>query len=95
MQFLKTLFWVLIAVGVALFAKANWNPVPLKLWNDIEADIKIPVLLAMVFLLGFLPTWLIMRTRIWSLKRRFEAIERQRATAPAAAPAVEESEPAL
>lgn len=94
MQFLKTLFWVLVAVGVALFARANWNPVTLKLWSDIQADIKIPVLLAIVFLLGFLPTWLVMRARIWSLKRRFEALERHRATTPAPPPIIEESHPA-
>ena len=59
MQFLKTLFWVLIAVIVALFASRNWADVTLNLWGDIQADIKLPLLLLIVFLLGFLPTWLI------------------------------------
>ena len=45
MHFLKTLFWVLVAVLVALFAGRNWAPVTLNLWGDIQADIKIPVLL--------------------------------------------------
>ena len=66
MQFLKTLFWVLVAVIVALFASRNWGDVTLNLWGDIQADIKIPILLLIVFLLGFLPTWLILRARIWS-----------------------------
>ena len=78
MQFLKTLFWVLIAVVVALFASRNWSDVTLNLWGDIQADIKLPVLLLIVFLLGFLPTWLIMRARIWSHRRRIEAMERNR-----------------
>ena len=26
MQFLKTVFWVLVAVVVVLFASANWTP---------------------------------------------------------------------
>lgn len=95
MQFLKTLFWVLIAVVVSLFAFRNWNDVTLNLWGDIQADIKIPLLLLVVFLLGLLPTWLIMRTRLWSLKRRHEALERQRATAPAPPPPIEESEPVI
>jgi lipopolysaccharide assembly protein A len=95
MQFLKTLFWVLIAVVVSLFAFRNWNDVTLNLWGDIQADIKIPLLLLVVFLLGLLPTWLIMRARLWSLKRRHEAFGRQRATAAAPPPPVEEGEPAI
>ena len=77
MQFLKTLFWVLIAVIVVLFGTRNWTDVTLNLWGDIQADIKIPILLLIVFLIGFLPTWLIMRARIWSGRRRMEAVERQ------------------
>ena len=64
MQFLKTVFWVLIAVIVALFSFRNWFDVTVNLWGDIQADIKLPALLLVVFLFGFLPTWLIMRARI-------------------------------
>ena len=93
MHFLRTLFWVLVAVVVALFAKANWAPVTVKLWGDIVADIQLPLLLLVGFLLGWLPTWIIMRTRMWSLNRRIEALELNRGTA-ADAPRVEEREPA-
>ena len=93
MQFLKTLFWVLIAVVVVLFASRNWSDVTLSLWSDIQADIKLPVLLGITFLIGFLPTWLILRARIWSHRRRIEAMERNRLAAlPQEAPA-EEAEP--
>ena len=85
MQFLKTVFWVLVAVLVALFSFRNWAPVTLNLWDDIQADIKIPILLLIAFLLGFLPTWLLMRTRIWSYRRRLEAHERSRASMVSAA----------
>lgn len=81
MQFLKTLLWVLLAVVVALFASRNWVPVTLALWGDIQADIKLPALLFLVFLAGFLPTWLTMRARQWALTRRIEAMERNRVTA--------------
>jgi uncharacterized integral membrane protein len=92
MQFLKTLFWVLIAVVVVLFATRNWSDVTLSLWGDIQADIKIPILLLIVLLLGWLPTWLIMRTKLWSARRRIEAFERTRASSlPADQP--EEREP--
>jgi uncharacterized integral membrane protein len=93
MQFLKTLFWVLLAVVLALFASRNWSDVTLNLWGDIQADTKIPILLLLFFLLGFLPTWLIMRARIWSMRRRLEAFDRQNAPATQAEAAVEE-EPA-
>ena len=79
MHFLKTLFWVLVAVLLALFSFRNWAPVTLNLWGDIQADIKIPILVLIAFLLGFLPTWLLMRTRVWSYRRRLEALERSRA----------------
>jgi uncharacterized integral membrane protein len=81
MQFLKTLFWVLFAVLVVLFGSRNWSDVTLNLWGDIQADIKIPLLLLITFLLGFLPTWLIMRARIWTMRRRLEAADRQRVSA--------------
>jgi lipopolysaccharide assembly protein A len=94
MRFLSTLFWVLVAVVVALFASRNWNEVTLSLWGDIQADIKIPVLLLCVFLLGFLPTWLTMRARGWSHQRRLDALERQRvSTMPQ--PTVEDGEPVI
>jgi putative membrane protein len=95
MQFLKTLFWVLIAVVVALFASRNWSDVTLRLWSDIEADIKLPVLLLIVFLLGFLPIWLVMRARLWTLRRRLEAMERNRVTAPTSNDGLNDGEPVI
>ena len=76
MQFLKTLFWVLLAVVLVLFGTRNWADVTLNLWGDIQADIKIPLLLLIAFLLGLLPTWLVMRARMWSMNRRIDALER-------------------
>jgi putative membrane protein len=82
MRFLSTLFWVLLAVILVLFGTRNWTDVTLNLWGDIQADVKVPILLLIVFLLGFLPTWLIMRARIWSWRRRVDALDRQRAVPP-------------
>ena len=81
MQFLKTVFWAILAAVVALFCWVNGGPVTINLWNNLQADIRLPVLLLIVFLIGFLPTWLIMRARIWTLRRRIEAMERNRLTA--------------
>jgi len=96
MQFLKTLFWVLIAVVVTMFCWVNNVVVPLKLWGDLEADVKLPVLLIVSFTLGWLPTWLLMRTRVWSHRRRMDAMERNRqASMPADAPPADEGEPVI
>lgn len=90
MHFLKTLFWVLVAVIVVLFASRNWAPVTLNLWGDIQADVKLPLLLAFVFLIGFLPTWLILRARIWSLKRRVGVLDRSLSSTETAEPGDDE-----
>jgi lipopolysaccharide assembly protein A len=95
MHFLKTLFWVLIAVVLVLFGTRNWSDVTLNLWGDIQADIKIPLLVFVAFLLGLLPTWLVMRARIWSLKRRQEALERQRSTVAPSASVIDGGEPVI
>ena len=52
MQFLKTLFWVIIAVFVAILASRNWHDVTLNLWGDIQADIKVPVLIFLIVAAG-------------------------------------------
>ncbi len=48
---------------------------------------KLPVLILGAFLLGFLPTFLLYRTRMWTMKRRLEAVERQLSASLPAAPA--------
>ena len=80
MQFLKTLFWVALAVILVLFGSVNWTTVTLKLWGGLEADIKLPVLVLFAFLAGFLPMLILHRARLWTLRRRIEAYERQAAT---------------
>lgn len=86
MQFLRTLFWVALAVMLVLFATVNWRPVTLTLWGGLEADVKLPILVLAAFLLGFLPMLALHRARMWSLKRRIEGFERQAAMLAAPPP---------
>ena len=95
MQFLKTLFWVLVAVLVVLFGTRNWADVTLNLWGDIQADIKIPLLLLIVFLIGFVPAWLVMRARLWSMQRRVDVLGRQAVPAAPAATGAQDGEPVI
>ena len=95
MHFLKTLFWVLLAVILVLFATRNWGDVTLNLWGDIVARIKIPLLVLIAFLLGLVPTWLVMRARLWTVRRRLDAADRQ-ATQPVQSPIlVNDGEPVI
>ena len=94
MNFLRTLFWVVVAVFLAIFANRNWNDVTLSLWGDIQADVKLPFLLLLTFLVGFLPPYLLMRSRVWSLKRKLALAERPAAPVPPS-PTAEDSDEAL
>lgn len=75
MQFLKTLFWVVLAAGLVLFARENWVPVTINLWSGLQADVKLPVLVGAAFLLGFVPIYLLYRGRLWTLRRQFTSVE--------------------
>jgi hypothetical protein len=74
-QFLKFLFWVLIAFVAALFTYANWEPVPIHLWSGLEALVNLPLLLLVTFLLGFLPTHGYHSMMRWRLRQRLAAAE--------------------
>jgi lipopolysaccharide assembly protein A len=76
MNFLRTLLWVVVAVSLAIFATRNWNDVTINLWGNLQADVKLPVLLLLTFLVGFLPTFLILRGRLWALRRKLLLAER-------------------
>ena len=93
MQFLKTLFWVVLGIVVVLFSVENWSPVTIELWGGLAADVKKPILVLLAFLLGFLPTLLVYRARLWSLRRRLETSERNAVMAQMAASAAEPATP--
>lgn len=89
MQFLKTLFWVLVAVAAMLFAFNNWTDTEIALWNNMVWATKLPVPLFFAFLLGLVPTLLLHRTTRWSLKRKISTMERALAEVASPSPAAE------
>jgi uncharacterized membrane protein YciS (DUF1049 family) len=95
MQFLKILLWVFIAVFLTVLAGRNWHDVTFNLWGDIQADIKLPILLGIIFLIGFLPPYFLLRARRWQQRRREEALERQRAVESPHAESAAEPEPQI
>ncbi|ATI79152.1 lipopolysaccharide assembly protein LapA domain-containing protein [Sphingobium yanoikuyae] len=85
MQFLRTAFWVVIAVALAFFCMANYVPVTVRLWGDMVMETKLPVLLIGAFLLGAMPFWIMARATRWRMKRRLESTERALVAATASA----------
>jgi uncharacterized integral membrane protein len=77
MQFLKTLFWVVLAAIGTIFAYRNWSPVSVNLWGGIVADIKLPLLMLASFLLGFIPLFTLHRVTRWRMRRRLETARRE------------------
>jgi uncharacterized integral membrane protein len=84
MGFLRTLFWIAITVVVVVFSFHNWTSVTLDLFGGLEADAKLPVLLFVAFLLGFLPLYIYHRVQRWRYQRRM--IEHSRIAAAPLAP---------
>ena len=76
MQFLKTLFWVVLAIIAVVFAMNNWTSVTVMLWGGLRLEAKLPVLVFGAFLLGFLPTFAWHRAARWRLRRRLDSQER-------------------
>lgn len=76
MQVLKTILWALLLVVLVAFSVANWEPlVTVQIWEGLVVDTKIPALVIVSFLIGFLPMWLYHRGERWRLKRRINALE--------------------
>lgn len=92
MQIVRTIVWVLLLVALLIFSVANWEPVvTVRIWENLVVDTRLPAIVVVSFLIGFVPLWLLHRTSQWQARRRIKALEaaaRATATAqPAAATA--------
>lgn len=76
MQFLRTAFWVALAIVIVVFSVNNWTPVTVNLWDGLRMDTKLPVLVIGAFLLGLTPVWLFHRAMRWRWRRRLDTVER-------------------
>lgn len=75
MKVLRTIIWVLAALAFLVFAIYNWQPVELRLWQNLVLETKVPVLALLAFAAGFLPMWAVHRSVIWSTSRRIRSLE--------------------
>lgn len=83
MQFLRTIFWVVIAVVLVVFSISNWTGITITLWDGLLLQTYLPVAIFVAFLLGLVPYFLLHRATKWSLQRRVTQLERQLAEARA------------
>jgi putative membrane protein len=74
MQFIKILFWVLLLVATFIFWWTNEARATLDLGAAV-VEARVSSFVAGAFLLGFLPTWLLLRGSKWRLSRRIKTLE--------------------
>jgi len=84
MQFIKILFWVLLLVATFIFWWTNEARASLDLGAAV-VEARVSTFVVGAFLIGFLPTWLLLRGSKWRLSRRIKTLED--AAKPATAPA--------
>jgi len=76
MRFLKVLFWLLLGGIVAAFVIYNGDErVSIHLWGGLTADFSLPLMLILVFLLGFLPMLVAYQALRWRSQQRISALE--------------------
>jgi uncharacterized membrane protein YciS (DUF1049 family) len=88
MKYVRMIVWVLLLVVLVAFSVANWQPVEVKIWDNLILETKIPALVVVAFLLGLVPMWLVHRGVRWRLERRISGLEsaHRHAIGAAAAP---------
>ena len=94
MAFLRTLFWIAITVIVVVFSFRNWVAVPVNLFGDTVVETKLPMLLFVGFLIGFVPLYAWHRAVKWRHNRKLSQIERSAPPAVTPAPPVYAAPPA-
>ncbi|GAA0276899.1 hypothetical protein GCM10009127_17070 [Alteraurantiacibacter aestuarii] len=93
MQIVRTVIWVLLLVALMVFSYANWQPISVRIWDNLLIDTVLPAIVVVSFVIGFLPMWLYHRAGKWQLKRRIAALEsaaRTAAATPIVQPVVDE-----
>jgi len=96
MAFLRTLFWIVLTIVIVVFSANNWKSVTINLFGNLQADAKLPVLMLVAFLLGFIPLYVWHRATRWHQNKKRTAAERALAAAvsgPAASPIASSSLP--
>lgn len=73
MQAVRTIVWVILAVLLTVFAVANSQVVAVSVWPGYVAELPLSILIILVFLVGFLPIFLMHVSNRWLMRRQIEA----------------------
>jgi hypothetical protein len=94
MQIVRTIVWVLLLTALLVFSFANWDPtITVKIWTNLVVETKLPAIVVISFLIGFVPMWLLYRATKWQLTRRIGSLEAtSRAAAQIPLPATSETD---
>jgi lipopolysaccharide assembly protein A len=76
MQFLRTVFWVVLAVLGVIFAFNNGQRVDVMIWGDIAFNMPLWLVALLSFLIGLLPALILHRATRWNLNRKLDAANR-------------------
>ena len=75
MQTMRTIIWVIMAVILTIFAVANSQTVAVSVWPGFVAELPLSILIIMVFMLGFLPAFILSVGNRWRLGRQINIQE--------------------
>jgi hypothetical protein len=75
MGVIRTLVWLVILAVLLAFSYFNWRPVEVQIWENLIVETRIPALVIVAFLLGFVPMWLLHRGVRWRLNRRISGLQ--------------------
>ncbi|HZU63026.1 MAG TPA: DUF1049 domain-containing protein, partial [Novosphingobium sp.] len=70
MQFVRTGITVVVLAALVVFSLNNWTPVEVRIWDGLVLDTRLPALMLLSWLVGWLPMWLVSKAARWRLKRR-------------------------
>lgn len=94
MHIVRTIVWILLLVALGIFSWANWDPrITVYIWQGIVVDTRLPAIVILAFLLGFVPIWLLHRTSKWQSRRRIATLEAALKNATAAQTPAVSAEP--
>jgi hypothetical protein len=95
MAILRWIMLTALLVAFLLLSVANWTPVPFRLPDGAVISIRLPLLLGLAFVAGWLPTWLYHLGAMASFKRKAARIGRIADTIPGASKLPSQAQPTI
>jgi lipopolysaccharide assembly protein A len=76
MQFLRTIFWVALAVIFVIFAVYNGQRTEIRAWDAFVVEAPLWLIVLGSFLIGLLPVLVLHRATRWNLNRKLDSANR-------------------